>query len=103
MKESEKSIKKESQIVDVIDDSPFRIVKMDERYRATIGNYLVTDGWESKEALIKYINSKPWNLIITATRIWIDMTDSFLRQRESAELEETHARAHKIDAHTHAE
>lgn len=56
---------------EIIENTPFAIVKQEEEWRIVIGNMIATlYGFVSKEAAEDYVKEKPWELIWTMT-VWV--------------------------------
>lgn len=52
-----------------IDGTPFNAVYENEQWFGLLGNYRVTDMFQSEEELIRHVNEKPWNLIASLVHI----------------------------------
>lgn len=57
-----------------VENTPFNIVENDEgKAFMAIGNRIVTEAKESKEELLKMIETKPWDLIVNVTCAIMDI------------------------------
>jgi len=75
MKIKEKEVENTTeQIYTNVKNSPFTIVKMEEKYVITIGNEVVSDKtFNTVDAAKKYINKKDYNFMIVAFAICYDI------------------------------
>ena len=69
-----------------VEDSPFTLVKIAEKWEIVLGNYKVSAAKfdETKDA-IKYIKSKPWELILTTIASYLELINE-IKQQETTIL-----------------
>ena len=67
-----------------VEDSPFTLVKIGEKWEIVLGNYKVSTAKfdETKDA-IKYIKSKPWELILTTIASYLELINEIKQQNET--------------------
>lgn len=75
-------------IIEGIDDTPFSIIKREDRdtYDIAIGNNIIDEtDFTDDEEVKNYINSKPWKLIINATIVMQDYYKEMDKQLKNLE------------------
>lgn len=71
--ETQNNSKLSGELVEFIENTPFTIVEREnETKMLTMGEYIVKKNIENKEELIKNIQQYDWQLILTATAIYIE-------------------------------
>lgn len=48
----------------VVEGTPFGIVKKHEQYILTLGNYLITEPYQSAEEIENLLLNKDWNILV---------------------------------------
>ena len=62
-----------SYLVEQYQDTPFYTVETeDEQYMIVMANEIIETGFESREEAIRWIESKPWKLILIASAIFYE-------------------------------
>ena len=77
---SGKTEEKNTQLVEreFVKNTPFTIIKFNESYRIAIGTNIIDEReFKTKGDCMNYIESKPWNLILTAALL---INESYLKQ-----------------------
>ena len=70
-----------------VEDSPFTLVKITDKWQIVLGNYKVSAAQfdETKDA-IKYIKSKPWELILTTIASYLELINEIKQQQQTTVL-----------------
>lgn len=68
-----------------LEGTPFRIIGNGKKWKAVLGDYQVTEEFESKTALIKYIKSKSWMMLTTVISIIIEQINQLKEQQKEVE------------------
>ena len=66
-------------IVTTINDAPFNIIENKGEILITIGNDVLKK-CETVEDAVKYIESKPWELILNATAIYVEYINKMKKE-----------------------
>lgn len=77
-----------------IKGTPFTAINDEGKWKAVIGLHVVTMDFPTEEKLIKYLNTKPWEVIMT---LFIAMTDiDKKRQKELTQVQEEIAKQERL-------
>lgn len=55
-----------------IEGTPFTLIKQDEKYFLTLGNYMVTPKCNTQTEAFEYIGENQWNIVTTLIDIMIN-------------------------------
>ena len=70
-----------------VEDSPFTLVKIAEKWEIVLGNYKVSAArFDDEKSAIKYIKSKPWELILTTIASYLELINEIKQQQETTAL-----------------
>lgn len=67
-----------------VENSPFTLVKIAEKWEIVLGNYKVSAAsFDDTKDAIKYIKSKPWELILTTIASYLELINEIKQQNET--------------------
>ena len=67
-----------------VEDSPFTLVKIGEKWQIVLGNYKVSASqFDDEKSAIKYIRSKPWELILTTIASYLELINEIKNQKNT--------------------
>ena len=70
-----------------VEDSPFTLVKISDRWQIVMGNYKVSSAqFDDEKSAVKYIKSKPWELILTTIASYLELINEIKQQQETTTL-----------------
>ena len=70
-----------------VEDSPFTLVKIGEKWQIVLGNYKVSVAqFEDTKDAVKYIKSKPWELILTTIASYLELINEIKQQQVNTVL-----------------
>lgn len=61
---------------EIIENTPFTMVEIDNKYFAVIGEYKVTEEYNTKQELLNKINEKDWGLITSLIGVLIEKSET---------------------------
>ena len=81
--DNSKSVSKNDTSYYRIENSPFAIIKRNEKWSITMGNYIVIDNLNTKQEALNKIRKKDWDIIITATAIYQEILKEIQKKQEN--------------------
>ena len=66
-----------------VEDSPFTLIKIAEKWQIVLGNYKVSAAqFDDEKSAIKYIKSKPWELILTTIASYLELINEVKQSQQ---------------------
>ena len=61
--------------------TPFNVLEINEKFKITIGNEIVSPEYDTLDEALNHIDTKPWWLIVTTTHIMSEKINKFKEEQ----------------------